>query len=225
MTTKELIDLFEKEYQANSNRANANQMRAYMKDQYPFVGIKAPLRKELFRSHWKNHKSLIINEYQDIVTKLWNKPERDYQMLALEVLSKSQKQLSVFDLPFLEKLIITKSWWDTIDFLASNSVAYILKGNTKLQTEVTNKFFNSGNMWLQRTALLFQLKYKDQTDQKLLFELIRRTFGSKEFFINKASGWALRQFSKFEPGVVKDFINVNRENLSNLTIREGSKYL
>ena len=80
-------------------------------------------------------------------------------------------------------------------------------------------------MWLQRTALIFQLSYKEDTDAELLYSLIDRTLGSKEFFINKASGWALRQYSKFNPESVRNYIDSRRDQLAGLTIREGSKYL
>ena len=225
MSVSNLLQRITSTYQAHANQANATQMKAYMKGQFDFIGIKAPTRKSLFRPLWKEHKALICDNWRHLVTALWQKNERDYQLLALDILIKCQKKMTNNDLIILEDLITTKSWWDTVDAIASNPVGHLLKDDKDFQLETIGRFMSSDNMWLIRTALIHQLKYKESTDEALLFSLIMETIGSKEFFINKASGWALRQYSKFNSASVADFIDVHRSKLSSLTIREGSKYL
>ena len=146
-------------------------------------------------------------------------------MLALEILKKCEKQLLWKDLKLLEELITTSSWWDTVDFLATNSVGYIIKQNKDKQVSWCEKMMKTQNIWLQRTAILHQLKWKNETNSQLLFDLILQTSGSKEFFINKACGWALRQHSRTARYAVATFITDNKTQLHKLTIREGSKYL
>jgi 3-methyladenine DNA glycosylase AlkD len=120
-------------------------------------------------------------------------------------------------------MITNKSWWDTVDFIATKLVGTYLVLYPCERKNYVNKWINSGNIWLQRTAILFQLKYKEQTDFELLTYIIRQLNHTDEFFINKAIGWALREYSKTNPVKVKEFID--SVQLSNLSIKEGSKYL
>ncbi len=225
MATKILLDFFTEELILQRNEEAAKKMSAYMKDLFPFYGVSAPLRKDMISRLWQTEKKLIHQEIRPLTTALWKMEKREYQMIALDLLGRTKKQFANEDLPFIEALITTKSWWDTVDFLASTMIGEILKSEGKLARIKALEYMSNTNMWLQRTALIFQLKYKDQTNIDLIYELIRQTEGSKEFFINKASGWALRQYSKFNPKSVSDFIDSNRTHLASLTIREGSKYL
>ncbi|NNF20457.1 MAG: DNA alkylation repair protein, partial [Saprospiraceae bacterium] len=156
---------------------------------------------------------------------LWKEEKRELQYVAMDLLGKCQKQIITEDLVTMEYLIISKSWWDTVDFLAANPVGHILKENPELKYQKSKEFIKSGNMWLQRTSLLFQLKYKNAVDEHLLYQNIMNLTGSKEFFINKAIGWSLRQYSKYNPKSVRRFIDENQAALANLSVREGSKYL
>jgi len=225
MTTKLLISFIESELSSVADPDTAVKMAAYMKDRFPFYGVKAPLRKEILRPIWKQQPAAIKENILELSSKLWEKDQRECQMIAMELMGKCKKSYGPEELPHLEKLITTKSWWDTVDFLASTMVGQALSKDTVLARETAIRYMNSDNMWLQRTALIFQLKYKGQIDEALLYQLIPMTFGSKEFFINKASGWALRQHSKFNPASVRAFISDHRDSMSNLSLREGSKYL
>jgi len=225
MTVKEFISAIKYQYCSNRNDQNAVMMTAYMKNKFPFIGIKAPLRQELFRIFWPKDKTFIKEHFRDIVNELWTLPEREYQMMALLILSKCRNLLRPADLSFVENLITTKSWWDTVDFLATNCIGHILLNEENLTELAVKRYINSRNMWLFRTALIFQLKYGQKTNKKRLFGVIKSSFGSTDFFINKASGWALRQYSKHDKETVKTFLSLHKNYLSKLTIREASKYL
>ena len=199
-------------------------MIRYMKNHFDFFGVKSPVRKVVQKSlkvHWKNFDDNTIFIYAE---SLWKLPQRELQYIALEALESRSKKFDPTFLPRIEHLILTKSWWDTVDALAPNIAGSIFYRNPEIQMEWVNKWNTSENMWLNRSALLHQLRYKEDVDLELLFALVESHIGSKEFFINKASGWALRQASKFFPGEVKAFI-IDHPNLSNLTKREGSKYV
>lgn len=225
MNTSRLIDFIESELASVADPHDALKMAAYMKNKFPFCGVKAPLRNQIIKPIWQREQSFIKAHITDITTALWARDNRECQMIAMELMGKCKKTYDNDHLPHLEELITTKSWWDTVDFLASTIVGHILKNNKSLARATGLRYMHTDNMWLQRTALIFQLKYKDQTDEQLLYELIPMTFGSKEFFINKASGWALRQHSKFRKDSVREFIEEHRDKMSKLTVREGSKYL
>ena len=124
----------------------------------------------------------------------------------------------------LEDLITTKSWWDSVDGIAPNLVGYILSKDKSLQYKWAEKWIESDNFWLRRSAIIHQLRYKEKVDEELLFALVESQIGDEEFFINKACGWALRQFGKYNPAAVKEFIDLH-PNLAGLTVREASKYL
>ena len=220
------VQLIQEAVTSYSNPTRAKAMAAYMKHHhFKFAGISAPNRTNLLRPIWQDHKLTIKEDIKNIVNELWQLEYREYQMIAMELMGKCKKQFQINDLEFVQKLITTKSWWDSVDFLASNMVGTILKPYPDWAEKSAKEMMSSDHMWLQRTVLIFQLKYKEEVNGVLLYQLIQQTKGSTEFFINKASGWALRQYSKFDPASVTQFIKQNKHWLSKLTVKEGSKYL
>lgn len=213
----ELENLFRK----NSNSENAFFMKKYMKDKFEFLGIKSPLRRELSRSFLQKSNLPPFSSIIDITTQLWNKPEREFQYFAQELLSKYLQQFDQYFTKYLEHLITNKSWWDTVDYIASNLVGPHFQNHEELLKPMSKMWCDSDNMWLQRTSLLFQLKYKDQTDTTILFNYIQKHVNSKEFFIRKAIGWALREYAKTDPKSVIKFVDANA--LSGLSRREALK--
>ncbi|MCK5077528.1 MAG: DNA alkylation repair protein, partial [Calditrichia bacterium] len=117
----------------------------------------------------------------------------------------------------------TKSWWDTVDFIATNLVGPLFEKYSELIIPYTKKWMDSGNIWLQRTSILFQLKYKEKTDFKLIIGFIQQCSSSNEFFIQKAIGWILREYSKTDASTVIEFVKNNK--LAPLSEREALKWL
>ncbi|NNK90373.1 MAG: DNA alkylation repair protein [Saprospiraceae bacterium] len=224
MTTK-LIKTLKSELINAADLSRAPSMEAYMKHLFSYYGVSSPKRKKIVSSLWQSYKDEIKADLINLVRTLWKEEKRELQYVAMDLLGRCQKQIITEDLVTMEYLIISKSWWDTVDFLAANPVGHILKENPELKYQKSKEFIKSGNMWLQRTSLLFQLKYKDAVDEHLLYQNIMNLTGSKEFFINKAIGWSLRQYSKYNPKSVRRFIDENQAALANLSVREGSKYL
>ncbi len=160
---------------------------------------------------------------ESFVSGLWEQREREYQYVAVDYISKMLKKLNKSHIELMERLITTKSWWDTVDTLAAHPVGTIAANNKEIIPDVIEGWSVHENMWLRRTAILFQLRYKDETNEEVLYRYIEENAASKEFFIQKAIGWALREYSKTNPDSVKRFIS--GEKLMPLSIREGSKYL
>lgn len=217
------VELLASLFEQNRNEENAGPMEKYMKGHFPFLGIKKPLRAQLEKQFFKETGILKEDFQQDFVWTLWQKEEREYQYTALVYLEKSLKKLGKADLPFMEKLIMTKSWWDTVDGIAPKPVGEIAARFPEVIAETIDGWAVNDYMWLRRAAILFQLKYKQGTDAELLYRYIRENADSKEFFIQKAIGWALREYSKTNPSLVKAFIA--GAHLAPLSVREGSKYL
>lgn len=213
---KEMMEL-------SRNSENAAAMEKYMKGHFPFLGIKKPERVQIEKEFFK--KTGILKEpfYPEFVKELWNLPEREYQYTALTYIEKSLKKLGKEHVKLMEFLITEKSWWDTVDMLAQKAVGKIAADDPEIIPVTIEEWAGSHHLWLRRTAILFQLKYKEKTNEELLYRYIKMNAESKEFFIQKAICWALREYSKTNPDSVRHFIENNR--LAPLSVREGSKYL
>lgn len=204
------------------NYEKAIPMAAYMRNQFSFLDVSAGPRKMISKSYLKEALQNHIIDF-DFVDLCFKREEREYHLLAVDYLLYIQNLLTPEHLPLIKKYILTKSWWDTVDGLdgvvGKMSLRYPEVKETMIEWSQTD------SVWLRRVAIDHQLLFKDQTDTALLETIIVNNLGQKEFFINKAIGWALRDFSKTDPEWVWKFIQKYREALSPLSIRERSKYL
>jgi len=221
--SEEYLKQIQKLYKSNSNKEKAIKMAAYMKDKFPFLGIQSPLRIELSKLIHKDVSQLNISEIEYLVNQLWSLPEREYQYLAIAILDKNKSRLTPSHIEFVLDLIKSKSWWDSIDTLVPNIVAWLLREYPELIDEYVPSWIVSENIWINRTAILFQLKYKKDTDFELQKEIIDSLKNKKEFFVKKAIGWSLREYSKMEPKIVEEYIK--NANLQPLSEKEGMKFI
>lgn len=218
MNQSKLITDLEK----NRNELLAVSMERYMQDKFRFLGVRGATRTEIYKKYFPEaRKSKEID--WDFVESCWNKEEREFQYVVVYYLKTMQKFLKRDDISRLKFLIVTKSWWDTIDLLAKvvGSLVIRFEGLDQLMLE----WSKDSNIWLRRVAMLHQLSFKEKVDKELLEKILLANLDDNEFFINKAVGWALRDYSKFNPEWVTKFIEKNRENMTNLSLREASKYL
>ncbi len=153
------IKNIEAKFSKNANPEYALNMKKYMRNKIEFFGINSPLRRELSREFLRKENLPPTEIIKDIVKELWAKPEREFQYFGMELLSKYSKQLEVDDYQLFELMITTKSWWDSVDYIASNLIGTHFKLFPKLMKPISREWINSGNMWLQRSAIIFQLKY------------------------------------------------------------------
>ncbi len=223
MKTPAYIKPLEAAFHTYADPDKAIQMQKYMKDKFVFYGINSSLRKEIFKAHKIQYGLIPEIKTAEIVNWCWEAPEREYQYFAMEFLGKKQKEVPSEIIGLYEHMVTNKSWWDTVDFIAANLVGSYFKQYPDFIESLTSKWLNSGNMWLQRTGLLFQLKYKSEMDVKLLESYIIELALSKEFFIRKAIGWVLREYSKTDAEFVVQFVKENK--LSGLSEREALKWL
>lgn len=215
------LHYLKKLYFKAENNANAVPMQNYMKNRFTYLGIKSPERKEIYKTFFKENGLPDFVELEPIIKELWTMAEREYQYFAITLIEKMIKKANPEIIGLLEYLLVNKSWWDSVDGIASNLVGTLFNNYPDMIDDITYKWMNSGNIWLQRTCILFQLKYKRKTDFELLTKFIVQCSGSNEFFIQKAIGWALREYSKTNPETVIEFIRNNQ--LKPLSVREGLK--
>jgi len=210
------------EFRQNSDPVNALPMARYMRSQFAFLGIPRTKRDRLQKGFLQVARRTGIIDW-DFVTECWDLPEREYQYLAMDYLVVLCNHLQPKDIKRLEKLIISRSWWDTVDLIAARLLGGLYARHPQEMRNAILQWSEGDNLWLRRSAILFQLKYKHKTDTDLLGHIIAQNCGSQEFFIDKAIGWALREYSKTDPAWVRDFMASH--DLSRLSRREGSKYL
>ncbi len=209
-------------FESKKDKNNAVAMSKYMRNLFDFYGIPTPKRKEVYKNFINNEKKSKIIDW-NFLDKCYEDNHREFQYLVYDYLLSMKQYVSYDDIPKIKKYIVSKSWWDTIDFLCK------VIGDIELRDiRVKNlilEWSNNDNIWIKRTAILHQLNLKDKTDYKLLEKIIVNCFGTDEFFINKAIGWALREYSKTDSNWVKNFINKYQSQLNDLSIKEASKYI
>ena len=216
-----LLDLIT-DFEENRNELLAESMSKYMKDKFRFLGVRATTRTEIYKKYFPDTRKTKIIDW-DFVESCWNKEEREFQYVVVYYLKAMQKFLKREDISKLKYLIVTKSWWDTVDLLAKviGSLVIRIEGYDQIMLE----WSKDSNIWLKRVAILYQLSLKDKVDKQVLDRILENNLGDNEFFINKAVGWALRDYSKYNPEWVREFIKKNKDNMANLSIREASKYI
>ena len=216
-----LLDLIT-DFEENRNELLAESMSKYMQDKFRFLGVRGATRTEIYKKYFPDARKTKTVDW-DFVESCWNKEEREFQYVVVYYLKAMQKFLKREDISKLKYLIVTKSWWDTVDLLAKviGSLVIRIEGYDKIMLE----WSKDSNIWLKRVAILYQLSLKDKVDEIILDKILVNNLGDSEFFINKAIGWALRDYSKFNPEWVREFIKKNMDNMANLSIREASKYI
>ena len=210
------------ELEENRNELLAESMSKYMQDKFRFLGVRGATRTEIYKKYFPDARKTKIIDW-DFVESCWNKEEREFQYVVVYYLKAMQKFLKREDISKLKYLIVTKSWWDTVDLLAKviGSLVIRIEGYDQIMLE----WSKDSNIWLRRVAILYQLSLKDKVDEIILDKILVNNLGDNEFFINKAVGWALRDYSKYNPEWVREFIKKNKDNMANLSIREASKYI
>ena len=193
----------------NSNKENAYYMKNYMRGQFEFYGVKTTLRREILNKVVADNKDEMTKNIKEITLALYKLPQRELHISATEIFEKElQKKYNKNDIDIIEKLMVQNSWWDTVDFIAKKILGnYLVVHKTEIP-DVILRFSSSKNMWLNRSAILFQLGYKNNTNEELLFQQCKLHKDSKEFFIQKAIGWALREYGKTNPESVINFVNL-----------------
>lgn len=218
------INELESAFQENSNSEMAIPMEKYMRNHFIFFGIKTTERRAIFKTTLKQHKEEVFRDSRKIAWDLFLKKQRELHYCAIEILMQALKKNYIKeDIQLIEKLLISHSWWDSVDTISKFILGEYLLEFPEETTNVIERFSNSDNMWLNRSAILFQLGYKQKTNSEILFSECRKHSHSTAFFIQKAIGWALREYGKTNPESVKTF--VNQTNLKPLSRKEALKNL
>ncbi|GGV45407.1 DNA alkylation repair protein [Streptomyces spectabilis] len=217
-----VLDRLTASYAEAANPVRAAEMRAYMKDVAPFLGLASGVRRELARAVLAGTPRPDEADCTALALRCWRLPEREYHYFAVDYLRRHVKRCSSGFLPVARHLVTTVPWWDTVDLLAAHVVGGLVAADPELTADM-DAWSTDDDLWVIRTALLHQLRYKERTDADRLFAYCARQAGHPDFFIRKAIGWCLREYAKTDPDAVRTFVDRHRDALSPLSVREALK--
>jgi 3-methyladenine DNA glycosylase AlkD len=220
----ELLARLDETYRGAADPVRAAGARAYMREQFPFLGIPSPRQAQLNRTIVAGLAKPDETDLTVVALECWARDEREFQYFACAYLRRHVAAGTPRLLPTVRTLITTKSWWDTVDTLAAHTVGPLVAKHPSLQSTM-DAWIEDDNMWLARTAILHQLQYKDRTDAARLFRYCTARASHPDFFIRKAIGWALRQYAYTDAAAVRDYLERSASILSPLSVREAAKHL
>ncbi|MFF4253518.1 DNA alkylation repair protein [Streptomyces sp. NPDC001663] len=209
-------------YAAAADPERAAPMQAYMKDVAPFLGLTTPVRRALSRTVVEGLPRPDEADCTAIALRCWQLPEREYHYFAVDYLRRHARACSSGFLPVARHLVTTVSWWDTVDALAAHTVGALVAADPKLTADM-DLWIVDDDLWVARTALLHQLRYKERTDTERLFSYCLHQSGHPDFFVRKAIGWCLREYAKTDPEAVRAFLARERGRFAPLSVREALK--
>ncbi|HNW95989.1 MAG TPA: DNA alkylation repair protein [Anaerolineaceae bacterium] len=222
MSSENWSELLFQALESAPNPEKAPAMEAYMKHNFRYLGLPSPRLMELAGPHLKAASQQPGIDW-DFVQAAWQKPYREAQYCACAYLSRVRARLTAEDLPALKRLVQTKSWWDSVDTLSGIIGSLVLRCPALKQDILAWSL--DQDLWTRRAAIIHQLEYKKDTDTALLEQILLNNLGTREFFINKAVGWSLRQYSRTDPAWVAAFVRAHEPELANLSKKEARKYL
>lgn len=208
-----------------SDPSKAVEMAAYMRTEMPFYGVQKPDRVPIIREIKKKFKPSDSNEYSAAVLSLWARPHREEKYCAINYAACFPEFIVSDSMPLYERLIREGAWWDLVDGISGELVSEAYFKERKKIKPIINKWSRDKDKWIRRSTIICQLQHKEETDHEQLFDLCLKMAHEKEFFIQKAIGWALREYSKTDPSAVKKFLSTNKTLLAPLSYREGAKHL
>lgn len=222
---QKLIKLLDKEFIRSADKDRALQQQRYMKSSMSYYGVTMPQVRMITKSILKKYAPETNQEYRETLIYIFKNAEyREFWYAGNEYANSFKKFITQENLDVYIEIVRITRWWDIVDVVAANFIGKALIGSDNI-SKISKKLIEDEDLWVRRTGLLLQLKYKDKTDFDLLKELIFKTAHEKDFFIRKAIGWTLRQYSYVDPDSVKNFIEENRDKLSGLSIKEGLKVI
>lgn len=208
-------------YLQHANPQYAEQMSRYMKNRFPFFGMQSKQREELNKKFFAENGLPAYHVVKQLAPLLFEMPQREFHYFAILAIVKHKKSWEVNDITLFETLLTTRSWWDSVDYINGSILSDFFKKFPEIMPAVTDAWSMHDNIWLKRSSIIFQLKYRKNTNLDLLTRHIEQNAASKEFFVQKAIGWALREYSKTDPVWVEHFVKTHE--LKPLSRREALK--
>lgn len=201
------------------------EMAAYMRTNMPFYGVQKPDRIPILRQIKKDFKPFSFEEYRSAVLALWRQSHREEKYFAINYADSFPDFINPGAIALYEQMIREGQWWDFVDPIAIDLIGEVFLEERSAIKPIIIKWSKDKDFWIRRATLICQMHHKSATDEELLFQLCLKMAHEKEFFIQKAIGWALREYSKTNAKAVTQFLTTNKKLLAPLSYREGAKHL
>lgn len=211
-----------KRFEEKEDKENAAQMAKYMRNQFVFYGLPTPKRKAVYKDFLKEEKKSGQIDWA-FLDRCYEDEHREFQYLVCDYLTVMDNFLTYDDIPRIKVYIKCKSWWDTTDSL-DRVIGQIGLRDSRVDALMLEWSLDD-DFWVRRVAIDHQLCRKEKTNTELLEKILVNNFGSDEFFINKAIGWSLRDYSKTNPEWVRAFVEKHADRMSKLSVKEAGKYI
>jgi len=200
-------------------------MQAYMKSEIPFRGVKTPVRRQIFKRLFKEYPINSLEEYERVIRELWDASYREERYAAIAIALCFKEYIILESLPLYRMMIETGAWWDFVDEIAAHLIGTLLRKYPEVMKHMLRKWIKDEHIWIRRSAILAQIRFKEETDSEMLFTFCEACLDEKVFWIRKAIGWALRDYSKTNPDAVREFVKKYIDRMSGVTKREAVKYI
>jgi 3-methyladenine DNA glycosylase AlkD len=222
----DLCAILRAELSCDRDPKKAAAMQAYMKSAMPYFGIQTPELRAICERLFKAHPIETASAWRSACLQIWREAQfREERYAAIELsgvgLYRSFQTLET--VAMYEEMIVTGAWWDFVDRIASKRLGPLLLSYPVRMRKEMLRWSRSPDLWKRRAAILSQLGFKSQTDLVLLYACIEPSLSSKEFFLQKAIGWALRQYAWSDPREVARYVRERGNELSALSKREALK--
>ncbi|MCD4853663.1 DNA alkylation repair protein [Arthrobacter sp. AK01] len=222
---QDLVQSIRSTLRSAGDAERAKGAQAYMKSEMPSLGVRVPEVRRIVKAAAKEFPVSSPEELRYAVLELWRQAEaREERYAAIDLTGLRLVKEDLDMLPVYEEIIRTGAWWDLVDGVSHRICALLLAHRT-IMTPLLLQWAEDNDMWVRRAAITAQLGAKSMTDHSLLAAVIKPNLSDKEFFIRKAIGWALREFSKADPEWVRSYAADNATALSPLSTREATRLL
>lgn len=221
----DLVDYIVNELCALKNDHEAQRMAAYMKTTMPFYGVRAPQRRTISKDAVCRFPIESYDRYIAVITQLWKHTHREVKYVAIDIARAYPAYICAASLPFYKRMIEEGAWWDFVDDIAINLVGKALLHDPQELWPILDTWIDDTRLWVRRSALICQNKWKKQTDAERLFAYCLKTAYEPDFFMRKAIGWALREYAKTASDEVAVLVENHKNQLSNLSRREALKHI
>lgn len=214
---------------AQADPQRAEQQQRYMKSKLPYHGLPNPLVQLICRELFAVHPVPDRATWVATALTLWDEATHREEWYAAINLLRHRPYRCWAQLPeslsLYQHLITTGAWWDVVDEVAAHLVGDLVREHHAQISPVMRAWASDADPWLRRTAIICQLRSKDDTDVDLLADAIEANLSQTGFFLRKAIGWALRDFARTDPDWVREFVRTHESSLSGLSTREALKHL
>jgi 3-methyladenine DNA glycosylase AlkD len=221
-----LLAVLRRELSAAGAPERAAGAKAYMKSAMPFHGVGAVPLRAICKRAFAAHPVESPAAWRRDVLAIWRGAKfREERYAAIELTGDRRARTfqTMASLPMYEEMIVTGAWWDLVDALASKRLGEIFRNEPAPMRKAMRAWSRGADMWKRRSAILCQITFKKDTDLDFLFACIEPSLGSKEFFLRKAIGWALRSYAWTDERPIVAYVEANRARLAPLSIREALK--